>query len=148
MKKVEKNRSDYLYEKYGHIISSRDDPILQTGVIDLKVDEVHPSKLDYGESAEFVLMVSIKALKISQKYNKEHFVVFCDMRNSSIKNFSYKFIKYIDNIVMKALPYRLKIAYFLLGKNSNYALVYQAFYKIAQKIIHPETLEKFNIVYR
>ena len=148
MKKVEKNRSDYLYEKYGHIISSRDDPVLQTGVIDLKVHEVHPSKLDYGESAEFVLMVSIKALKISQKYNKEHFVVFCDMRNSSIKNFSYKFIKYIDNIVMKALPYRLKIAYFLLGKNSNYALVYQAFYKIAEKIIHPETLEKFNIVYR
>ena len=49
---------------------------------------------------------------------------------------------------MKALPYRLKIAYFLIGKNSNYALVYQAFYKIAQKIIHPETLAKFNIVYR
>ena len=70
------------------------------------------------------------------------------MRKSSIKNFSYKFIKYIDNIVMKALPYRLKIAYFMIGKNSNYALVYQAFYKIAQRIIHPETLAKFNIIYR
>ena len=148
MKKVEKNRSDYLYEKYGHIIKSRDDPVLKTGVIDLNVHEVHPSKLDYGESAEFVLMIAIRALKISQKYKKEDFIVFCDMRKSSIKNFSYKFIKYIDNIVMKALPYRLKIAYFLIGKNSNYALVYQAFYKIAQKIIHPETLAKFNIVYR
>lgn len=148
MKKVEKNRSDYLYEKYGHIIKSRDDPVLKTGVIDLNVHEVHPSKLDYGESAEFVLMVAIKSLKISQKYKKEDFVVFCDMRKSSIKNFSYKFIKYIDNIVMKALPYRLKIAYFMIGKNSNYALVYQAFYKIAQRIIHPETLAKFNIIYR
>ena len=48
--KVEKNRSDYLYEKYGHIIKSRDDPVLKTGVIDLNVHEVHPSKLDYGES--------------------------------------------------------------------------------------------------
>ena len=148
MKKVEKNRSNYLYEKYGHIINSRDDPVLKTGVIDLNVHDVHPSKLDYGESAEFVLMVAITALKISQKYKKEDFIVFCDMRKSSIKNFSYKFIKYIDNIVMKALPYRLKVAYFLIGKNSNYALVYQAFYKIAQRIIHPETLEKFKIIYR
>lgn len=148
MKKVEKNRSNYLYEKYGHIIKSRDDPVLKTGIIDLNVHEVHPSRLDYGESAEFVLMVAITALKISQKYNKENFIVFCDMRKSSIKNFSYKFIKYIDNIVMKALPYRLGVAYFMLGKSSNYALVYQAFYKIAQRIIHPETLEKFKIIYR
>ena len=61
---------------------------------------------------------------------KEHFIVYCDMRESSIKNFSYKYIKYVDAIVMKALPYRLKTAFFILGKSSNYAILYQAFYKI------------------
>jgi hypothetical protein len=148
MEKREQNRSSYLYDKYNHIIKSRDDPILKTGIIDLNVDKIHPSKLNYGESAEFVLMVAINALKISRKYNKENFIVFCDMRKSSIKNFSYKFIKYIDAIVMKALPYRLGVAYFILGKSSNYALLYQAFYKIAHRIIHPETLEKFKLLYK
>ena len=118
------------------------------GVIEIAVDKVHPSKLDYGESAEFVLMVAINALKISQTYGKEDFVVYCDMREVSIKNFSYKYIKYVDAIVMKAMPYRLRTAFFILGKSSNYAILYQAFYKIAQRIIHPETMEKFKILYK
>ena len=126
----------------------RNDAILKTGVIEIAVDKVHPSKLDYGESAEFVLMVAINALKISQTYGKEDFIVYCDMREASIKNFSYKYIKYVDAIVMKAMPYRLRTSFFILGKSSNYAILYQAFYKIAEKIIHPETMEKFKILYK
>jgi len=147
-KVVEKNRSIQLHEKYGYIMRTRDDPILKTGVIEISVGKVFPSKLNYGESAEYVLMMAINALKISRKYKKENFIVYCDMRESSIKNFSYKFIKYIDAIVMKALPYRLSISYFILGRSGNYALLYQAFYKIAQRIIHPETIEKFKIIYK
>jgi len=144
----ENSRSKYLTKKYNHIMKWRNDTILKTGVIEIVVDEVHPSKLDYGESAEYVLMTAINALKISQSYGKEHFIVYCDMRESSIKNFSYKYIKYVDAIVMKALPYRLKSAFFILGKSSNYAMLYQGFYKIAQRIIHPETMEKFKIIYK
>ena len=144
----ENSRSNYLINKYGHIMKWRNDAILKTGVIEIAVDKVHPSKLDYGESAEFVLMVAINALKISQTYGKEDFVVYCDMREASIKNFSYKYIKYVDAIVMKAMPYRLRTAFFILGKSSNYAILYQAFYKIAQRIIHPETMEKFKILYK
>lgn len=144
----ENSRSNYLINKYGHIMNWRNDAILKTGVIEIAVDKVHPSKLDYGESAEFVLMVAINALKISQTYGKEDFVVYCDMREASIKNFSYKYIKYVDAIVMKAMPYRLRTAFFILGKSSNYAILYQAFYKIAQRIIHPETMEKFKILYK
>ena len=123
----ENSRSNYLINKYGHIMKWRNDAILKTGVIEIAVDKVHPSKLDYGESAEFVLMVAINALKISQTYGKEDFVVYCDMREASIKNFSYKYIKYVDAIVMKAMPYRLRTAFFILGKSSNYAILYQAF---------------------
>ena len=144
----ENSRSNYLINKYSHIMKWRNDVVLKTGVIEIAVEEVHPSKLDYGESAEFVLMVAINALKISQTYGKEDFVVYCDMREASIKNFSYKYIKYVDAIVMKAMPYRLKTAFFILGKSSNYAILYQAFYKIAQRIIHPETMEKFKIIYK
>ena len=50
---------------------------LKAGVIEIN-NKVHPSKLDYGESAEFVLMVAINA-KISQTYGKEDFVVYCDI---------------------------------------------------------------------
>ena len=163
----ENSRSNYLINKYGHIMKWRNDAILKTGVIEIAVDKVHPSKLDYGESAEFVLMVAINALKISQTYGKEDFIVYCDMREASIKNlivlnilmfiylvliFVYirmaKYIKYVDAIVMKAMPYRLRTAFFILGKSSNYAILYQAFYKIAQRIIHPETMEKFKILYK
>ena len=144
----ENSRTNYLMKKYNHIMKWRDDKVLKTGIIDIAVDNVHPSKLNYGESAEYVLMTAINALKISQSYGKEDFVVFCDMRQASIKNFSYKFIKYVDAIVMKALPYRLKTAFFILGKSSNYAILYQGFYKIAQRIIHPETMEKFKIIYK
>ena len=144
----ENSRSNYLINKYSHIMKWRNDAILKTGVIEIAVDKVHPSKLDYGESAEFVLMVAINALKISQTYGKEDFIVYCDMREASIKNFSYKYIKYVDAIVMKAMPYRLRTAFFILGKSSNYAILYQAFYKIAQRIIHPETMEKFKILYK
>ena len=50
---------------------------------------------------------------------------------------------------MKAMPYRLRTAFlYLLGKSSNYAILYQAFYKKAQRIIHPETMEKFKILYK
>ena len=144
----ENSRSNYLINKYSHIMKWRNDVVLKTGVIEIAVDEVHPSKLDYGESAEYVLMVAINALKISQTYGKEDFLVYCDMREASIKNFSYKYIKYVDAIVMKAMPYRLRTAFFILGKSSNYAILYQAFYKIAQRIIHPETMEKFKIIYK
>lgn len=144
----ENSRSNYLINKYGHIMKWRNDVVLKTGIIEIAVDKVHPSKLNYGESAEYVLMVAINALKISQTYGKEDFIVYCDMRQSSIKNFSYKFIKYVDAIVMKAMPYRLKTSFFILGKSSNYAILYQAFYKIAQRIIHPETMEKFKIIYK
>ena len=109
----ENSRSNYLINKYGHIMKWRNDAILKTGVIEIAVDKVHPSKLDYGESAEFVLMVAINALKISQTYGKEDFVVYCDMREATIKNFSYKYIKYVDAIVMKAMPYRLRTAFFI-----------------------------------
>ena len=143
----ENSRSNYLINKYGHIMKWRNDAILKTGVIEIAVDKVHPSKLDYGESAEFVLMVAINALKISQTYGKEDFVVYCDMRKQ-YKNFSYKYIKYVDAIVIKAMPYRLRTAFFILGKSNEYTILYQAFYKIAQRIIHPETMEKFKILYK
>ena len=48
----------------------------------------------------------------------------------------------------KALPYRLGTSYFILEKTSNYALLYQAFYKMAEKIIHPETISKFKLIYK
>jgi len=143
-----KNRCDYLYEKYSNIMDVRNDPVLKSGVIDVHIHNIHPSKLDYGEAAEYVLMVSVRALKISQSYNKEDFIAYCDMREATIKNFSYKLIKYLDAIMEKALPYRLGVSYFILERTSKYALLYQAFYKMAEKIIHPETVAKFNLIYK
>ena len=118
----ENSRSKYLIKKYNHIMKWRNDTILKTGVIEMAVDKIQPSKLDYGESAEYVLMIAINALKISQSYGKDNFIVYCDMRESSIKNFSYKYIKYVDAIVMKALPYRLKTAFFILLVNRQLML--------------------------
>ena len=46
------------------IMKWRNDTILKTGVIEMAVDKIQPSKLDYGESAEYVLMIAINALKI------------------------------------------------------------------------------------
>ena len=60
-----KNRCDYLYEKYSNIMSVRDDPVLKSGVIDVHIHNIHPSKLDYGEAAEYVLMVSGELGKVN-----------------------------------------------------------------------------------
>lgn len=140
------SREKELEELYGTWIKALDNKDTGYGVVFFDVENIQPAGVDYGKAIEYVMIIILKCLKISNHYGNDQVTSLVRLEGSTPKNFSYKFVKYISDMVTEAFPYKLKVAHIMRPKGRIYKSLVIAFFKMMKYCTHKEAYDKLKLL--
>lgn len=131
-----------LYEKYKFICEVKE--YKSTGHICLYIQNVNPNfiKKNLDEIMEFIILLTKKALEISNKYGKKLFCAHVYLENASNKNFSLPLFKKINKVLNKNGDDDILETCYIY----NSSTVMQKIYNIIKIFICPDTRKKIFFV--
>ena len=140
------SREKELEELYGTWIKALDNQDTGYGVVFFDVENIQPAGVDYGKAIEYVMIIILKCLKISNRYGNDQVTSLVRLEGSTPKNFSYKFVKYISDMVTEAFPGKLKVAHIMRPKGKIYKSLVLAFFKMMKYCTHKEAYDKLKLL--
>ena len=140
------SREKELEELYGTWIKALDNKDTGYGVVFFDVENIQPAGVDYGKAIEYVMIIILKCLKISNHYGNNQVTSLVRLEGSTPKNFSYKFVKYISDMVTEAFPGKLKVAHIMRPKGRIYKSLVIAFFKMMKYCTHKEAYDKLKLL--
>ena len=148
MNALKKNvdREKELEKIYGDWVKALDNKDMGIGVVYFDVEQIMPGGVDYGKAGEYMIMIILNCLEISKKYGNDQVGSLVRLEGATSKNFSYKFVKYISNLVTEAFPGRLKEAHIMEPKSKVYKSLVFAFFKMMKYCTHKEAYEKLKLL--
>tara|TARA_B100001142_G_scaffold194821_1_gene193854 strand:+ start:2862 stop:3314 length:453 start_codon:yes stop_codon:yes gene_type:complete len=135
-----------LEKLYGTWIKALDNKDMGLGVVYFNVENILPAGVDYVKAIEYVMIIILKCLKISNRYGNNQVASLVRLEGASPKNFSYRFVKYISDMVTDAFPGKLKVAHIMQPKSRIYKSLVIAFFKMMKYCTHKEAYEKLKLL--
>ena len=146
LKKNTEEREKELEKLYGGWVKALDNKDMGIGIVYFDVEQIRTRRVDYGRAGEYMIMIVLNCLEISKKYGNEQIGSLVRLEGATVKNFSYKFVKYISNLVSQAFPGRLKVAHIMEPNSKIYKSLVIAFFKMMKYCIHKEAYEKLKLL--
>ena len=140
------SRERELEELYGTWIKALDNKDMGLGVVYFDVENIQPAGVDYGKAIEYVMIIILKCLSISNHYGNDQVASLVRLEGATPKNFSYRFVKYISDMVTEAFPGKLKVAHIMQPKGRIYKSLVIAFFKMMKYCTHKEAYEKLKLL--
>ncbi len=140
------SREKELEELYGTWIKALDNKDMGLGVVYFNVQDIKPAGVDYAKAIEYVMIIILKCLTISKRYGNDQVASLVRLEGATPKNFSYRFVKYISDMVTVAFPGKLKVAHIMQPKSRIYKSLVIAFFKMMKYCTHKEAYEKLKLL--
>jgi len=142
------NREKELEKIYGNWVKALDNKDMGLGIVYFDVEKIKPSGVNYGTAGEYMIIIILNCLKISNRYGNSQVGSLVRLEGSTIRNFSYKFVKYISDLVTNAFHGRLKEAHIMEPKGKIYKSLVIAFFKMMKYCTHKEAYAKLKLIKR
>tara|TARA_B100000035_G_C20723366_1_gene432209 strand:+ start:183 stop:605 length:423 start_codon:yes stop_codon:yes gene_type:complete len=131
-----------LYEKYKFICEVKE--YKSTGHICIYIQNINPSfiKKNLKEILEFILLLTKKALEISDKYGKKLFCTHIYLENATIQNFNLSLFKKVNNTINKIGEEEILETCYIYGSST----LMQKIFNIVKIFLCPGTRKKILFV--
>ena len=114
------------------------------GNIFINCCNIYPKKKLYNLYLQYIVKNINQAIEISNNNNNNQFIVHINLKNVKLKNFSYSFVKFLNNELSSNPLFvdKLKTANFYYKD-----IITKNFFDFIYNIIDKDTRPKFNLIF-